>query len=184
MTFKRVALFGSSFNPPHRGHLAVLRDLAGKNLFDEIWLMPVWKHPFDKALAPFEHRLKMTELLRGEGGFVIPLSVCTVEKELDRERSYTFDTVSELKKRHPERDFTLILGSDVKNELSKWHRAEELKKLVGFHFIPRQGYEASPYPEISSSEIREKAKHGSDISDLTTEKIAEYIKRNRLYADR
>lgn len=184
MTAKSVALFGSSFNPPHLGHWAVLRDLVRKNVFDEIWLVPVWKHAFDKELAAFETRTEMLRLLMEElGDTPVPVRVCTVEKDLNAERSYTFDTVTELKKRHPGVEFALIVGSDVKNELSKWHRAEELKKIVSFHFVPRRGYADSPYPEVSSSEIREKIKRGEDVSSLTTGKIAESIKRNRLYAD-
>ena len=58
-----VALLGGSFNPPHVGHLLAAHYVRATQGVDEVWLMPAYHHPFGKALADFEHRAAMCELL-------------------------------------------------------------------------------------------------------------------------
>jgi nicotinate-nucleotide adenylyltransferase len=178
----KIALFGSSFNPPHVGHVAVLEDLLAKNLFDGIWLLPVYNHAFGKELVPFEERVAMLKILiRDLGDMRVAFS--EIEKELGKSPSYSIDTVMELKRRHPDVEFHMIAGSDVKADLDKWHRIAELKQILKFHFIPRLGYdEKSPYPKVSSSEIREKVKRGESLTGLTTPAIVEYITKRKLYS--
>lgn len=177
---KKIALFGSSFNPPQLGHLAVIKDVLKQNLYDEIWLVPVYQHPFGKDLASFEDRMNMLSDLVLEINDP-RVKICTIEKELNRNPSYMYDTIQALKKHFPHSEFFLIAGTDIKNELHKWYQSEKLQKILKFHFIPRLGYEDSPYPEVSSTEIREKMAHGESIEGLTTTKIVEYIKNNNLY---
>lgn len=177
---KNIGLFGSSFNPPHQGHFKVLESLTKKRVFDAIWLVPVFRHPFDKNLAPFKVRIEMVDLLLKDlKNKTIQISM--IEKELGKEPSYTYDTIVALKKQNPGTNFSLILGTDTKNELNKWHRYKELKNLVGFYFIPRKGYEDSPFPKVSSTEIRNSLKEGKPIDGLTTKKIASYLIENKIY---
>jgi len=178
---KNIGLFGSSFNPPHLGHLAVLRDLSKSDKFDEIWLIPVYNHPFEKSLAPYDTRLKLTQFLWMEL-HSDKIKISTIEKDMAREASYTYDVIQELKAQNPEDKFTLILGTDAKGDLNKWHRYKDLKKEVDFFFIPRQGLEDSPYPEVSSTEIREGLKAGKSIEGLTTGRIARYLVENKIYS--
>ena len=53
----RVALFGGSFNPPHYGHVLAAHYALMRYGVDEVWVLPVLDHPYDKDLAPFEQRL-------------------------------------------------------------------------------------------------------------------------------
>lgn len=175
-----IALFGSSFNPPHRGHLAIIKTFLQRALFDEIWLVPVYAHPFRKDLPSFNVRLALTKLLEQDIDDE-RVQVCSIEAELAKKPSYTFDTVTALKKKYPNAEFTLIVGSDVQKDLDKWHNVDALKKIVSFYFVPRQGYEDSPFPQVSSSEIRTKCAAGEDIRTLTTEAIAKYLTKNRIY---
>lgn len=179
-TSKNIALFGSSFNPPQLGHLAVLRELVKKHHFDEVWLVPVYSHAFGKELAPFEDRLAMTKLLQAEIGSDC-VKVNSIEKDLNKSPSYTFDVVSALIKKNPGVKLSLILGSDTRRDLPKWHRIADLKKMVGFYFVPRAGLEASPFPNVSSTEIREKIHAGQSIDGLTTAAVADYIYEKKLY---
>lgn len=188
-----IALFGSSFNPPHKGHAAVLEFLADQNLFDEIWLVPVYKHPFAKDLWPYKKRLKLAKLLLGgishksfknkntkqqpaiQYKQQTLLKICEIEKQLGKNPSYMFDTASVLKKKYPKKIFTLILGSDCKKDLSKWHRYTELKKLIRFYFVPRKGFENSPFPKVSSTQIRARLKAKKSIASLVPELIAKSL---------
>jgi len=56
---RHIALFGGSFNPPHEGHREIVRRLARRKSIDEVWVLPVWRHPFRKKLPSFKKRLSM-----------------------------------------------------------------------------------------------------------------------------
>lgn len=176
----KIALFGGSFNPPHHGHLAVLKELAKNPDFDEVWLVPVCHHAFAKDLADFTVRLDLLHLLIDEVASK-KIKISTIERDLGKTPNTTFDTVTHLKKQHPQKDFIIVMGSDAKKDLPRWHRYEELKKNVDFHFIARKGYEESHLPEVSSSQIRERLKNGEDITGLTTSKICDYLIKNKVF---
>ena len=69
MSLTKIAVFGGAFDPPHRGHAAVARHLTG--LFDEVWVMPAYKHMYDKRMTPYEDRLEMCNLLFREDSKII-----------------------------------------------------------------------------------------------------------------
>lgn len=176
----KIGLFGSSFNPPQIGHYAVVKDLADRGVFDEIWLVPVYKHAFDKDLLPFETRLDLANCLIKD--IASPkVKVSTIERDLGKTPTYTFDTVTALRAAHPGDEFFMIVGSDVKNDLPKWHRIAELRRILNFHFIPRAGYESSPYAKVSSTEIRDKLRHGESVTGLLSASVAEYVLKQGLY---
>lgn len=59
-----ITLFGGSFNPPHLGHLIVVHqtfELIPE--MDQLWVLPAYRHTFQKNLAPPQHRLKLCKLL-------------------------------------------------------------------------------------------------------------------------
>lgn len=175
-----IAILGSSFNPPHNGHLAVIQDLAKNDNYDAIWLMPVFEHPFGKKLAPYDDRLAMTKLLL-ETIQSPKVSLCQAEKNLGKSPSYTIDVIDALQKQNPLAHFFLVIGSDAKQDLRKWHRIDELQRLVDFIFIPRQGFETSPYPKVSSTQLREHLTEGKDVSKLMPNTIADYVRNKSLY---
>ena len=177
---KIIGLFGSSFNPPHFGHRAVIEDLTRNPKFDEIWLLPVFAHAFGKDLVPFGHRLTMLELmLKTLSSKNVRIS--KIEQELNKKPSYTYDVISALKQKYPDHEFYIVLGTDAQMQLAQWHRIDELKNMAKFYFIPRQGYAKSPYPQISSSEIRQRILNHEDIATFTSLEIIDYIKKHRIY---
>ncbi|MBF0107319.1 MAG: nicotinate-nicotinamide nucleotide adenylyltransferase [Deltaproteobacteria bacterium] len=177
-----IGLFGSSFNPPHLGHFAVIKDLIRQKIFYEIWLIPVYAHPFDKKLLNFEDRLILLNLFLRDLNEA-SVKITTVERDLNNKPSYTYDTIVKLREHLPHAHFTLILGSDTKNDinLDKWYRYDDLKKIAGFYFVPRKGFEDSPYPDVSSSQIRGHLAKNESIDHLTTKSVADYLARHHLY---
>lgn len=151
----KIALFGGSFDPPHQGHKAVLKKLLHEKTFDEIWIIPVFHHPFAKKTSPYEIRLELLKTMVKDLADN-SIKIIEVEKEMGQNPCYTFDVVQNLKSKFPNHQFTFVAGSDIKQDLPKWQHYEELKKEVDFYFIKRKGYEDSDLPEISSTEIRNK----------------------------
>ncbi len=177
---KNVVLFGGSFNPPHKAHRQVVEHLLRSHKFDEVWLLPVYDHPFGKNLPAFKTRLTLCRLLI-EG--LNHSRVCSIEGSLKKSPSYTIDVIRALKKKYPDIHWTLALGSDCKKDLSRWKNIKQLKKEVSFYFLPRPGFEKSPFRNISSSELREKIRAGKKVSNDLIPAVENCIRQKKLYMD-
>jgi nicotinate-nucleotide adenylyltransferase len=123
---RRVAFFGGSFDPPHRGHLAVARAARTALALDAVLFAPVGAQPLKEqgAGASYTHRLAMTRLaIAGEGGFAI--------SEADRptrsgEPNYSLETLERLRDQRPECSWFFLMGADSFVGLRQWHRAAEI----------------------------------------------------------
>ena len=184
----RVALFGGSFNPPHVGHLLAATYVRAVAEVDELWLLPVHRHPFGKALAPFEARVALCRALcDGVQG----LSVSTVESELDG-KGYTLNTVRHLQGAFPGHSFRLVIGADILADTPKWFGFDELVRRAPLIVLGRGGYDRPvadqatvldevPMPAVSSTEVRRRLSLGDDVSQLVPSRVLAEIRARRLY---
>jgi nicotinate-nucleotide adenylyltransferase len=197
----RVALFGGSFDPPHVGHqLACLYVLLTYPV-DEVWMVPVFRHAFDKRSAPFVHRVAMCE--RAAAAIGTAVRVSTIEQELAGP-SYTLLTVRALKERHPEHDFALVIGTDLIKERERWYGWPELAQLVPFLVLGRGGVArekgalptpGQPYgqphdqlheegielPEVCSTAVRARLGEGKLPHGWVARAVLSYIREQGLY---
>ncbi len=173
---ERIGLFGGSFNPPHVCHLLASIYLLETGDFDQVWWLPVHVHAFAKRteLVPWEHRLAMCEAVTADRP---GLRVDPVEADLGP-RSYTIDTVTELQRRHPDRDFGWIIGSDLLPELPRWHRWDDLRRRVTFYVVGR-GEDSIELPEGGRFVVREMW-----LPDISSTSIREQLGRGELAAVR
>jgi nicotinate-nucleotide adenylyltransferase len=181
---KDVAILGGSFNPPHVAHLMAAYWALATQGVQEVWLLPAYRHPFGKALAPFEDRVRMCELaaapLRG-------VHVCTAERELadDPLVGKTARTLEHLQAKHPDHRFALVVGTDILPETDKWYRWDRVKALARILVVGRQGYEgaadAPSLPAVSSTLIRERLGRGEDVSALVPGRVLAYVAERGLY---
>ncbi|WP_129581369.1 nicotinate (nicotinamide) nucleotide adenylyltransferase [Sorangium cellulosum] len=167
---RRVAIFGGSFNPPHVAHVLAATYAISVAPIDEVLVVPVYRHPFSKELAPFEHRLAMCQLALG---WLPGVSVSAVERELGGE-SLTLRTLEHLAAAHPGWAMRLLVGADVLPDLPRWHRFDRIEQIAPPIVLGRSGFAATAaerldaaadprpllrpadvlLPQISSSEIR------------------------------
>lgn len=188
--YKRVALLMGSFNPIHCGHLAVARYVLLRELADEVWLVVSPQNPFKSALqlAPFEDRLEMVRLALAEIGDA-RLKVCDAECSLPQP-SYTINTIRFLQEQYPAIEFTILAGSDVADQLSGWHKSEELQGMVRFLIYPRNHGTASPemrqapQSDIDATSLRADIASGalSVKAAILPQPVLDYIRRENLYA--
>ena len=182
---KEIALLGGSFNPPHIGHLMAAWYVLATEPVDEVWLLPSYRHPFGKALAPFEERVRMCELgaasLRG-------VQVCTAEAELagDPLVGKTARTLEHLRAKHPSHRFALVVGSDVLPETGSWYRWDLVQERARIVVVGREGHPAGAQgkpllPAVSSTAIRERLTRGEDVSRLVPRRVLEYVRERGLY---
>lgn len=174
---QRIGIFGGSFNPPHNGHVAICKYLLSKNDVDEIWVIPVYRHPFGKQLVEFDDRMMMCKFAFGE--FQGKVKILDVEKKLGN-MSYTIDTIEHLQEQHPNNKFYLVMGKDSSDEASLWKDAKKLETMVQFITVPRGP--TSFIPDISSSTVRDTIHNHGKFADLVPREVAVYIVTHGLYA--
>lgn len=188
----KIALFGTSADPPTKGHQAILAWLSVH--YDQV---AVWAsdNPFKEHSTSLEHRMEMLSLLIED--LDLPKHNVAVYAQLsDRRSLYTVQKAQQIWQNQPE--FTLVIGSDLVEQISKWYHAEELLSQVELLIIPRPGYPINQTqlqqletiatkgityianfkpPAVSSTAYRhQKQEH------IVTPPIAEYINQKQLYA--
>ena len=184
---QKIAIVGGTFDPIHLGHLKIISEIAKK--FAKVIVIPTGE-PWLKAAKPIatgEQRVAMAQTAVNSLNLADQVQVSAIEVKRPGP-SYAIDTVNELTKVYPEASFTLVLGSDAALNLHKWHRSDELQKLVEVLVVKRVSVEPSQFPEIaidapdiSSTAIRDKIAHSQEIAELVPPTIATFIKEHHLY---
>jgi len=184
---QKIAIVGGTFDPIHLGHLKIISEIAKK--FAKVIVIPTGE-PWLKAAKPIatgEQRVAMAQTAVNSLNLADQVQVSAIEVKRPGP-SYAIDTVNELSKVYPEASFTLVLGSDAALNLHKWHRSDELQKLVEVLVVKRASVKPSQFPEIqidapdiSSTAIRDKVAHSQEIAELVPPTIATFIKEHHLY---
>ncbi len=191
-----TAIFGGTFNPFHIGHYEMLDAVNKLEYIDKIFLMPdnVPPHKTCDYLAPDSDRIEMCRLVCEDFS---KAELCLVEFEREG-KSYTFDTVKELKEIYPKDKFYFVCGGDMITSLDTWHRWDELIKEIGFIAFNRKGESEAFFlavnrfkslgadievidksvTAVSSTELRADIK---GKKNLIPEKVYRYIAEKGLY---
>lgn len=192
----KIGVFGGTFNPPHNGHIRLAKAAADELKLDKLLVIPscIPPHKIAAKLADGQERLEMCRLAFGcDPRFeVSPM-------ELERgSRSYTVETLRELKALYPDSELYFIVGSDMLESFDKWYLWQEILSLSVLCAASREeGYspDLSRFGklaerikiitldplEVSSTQIRNSA--GEVSPELLDPKVAAYIREHGLYDD-
>ncbi len=188
-----VALYGGSFDPVHSAHLMVAQAAQVQLNLDKVVFIPAARSPLkaNTVIASDADRIEMLRLATAaEPRFEIDAS------EIERGgTSYTFETVNEYRRLHPECRLYWIIGADQVELLPQWHRIEEIAVQVTFILLRRPSYTVAAPPiaglrtiEIeaplmghSSSEIRRRLAEGEAVADLLPPSVEAFISSQGLY---
>ncbi len=200
----RTGIFGGSFNPVHIGHICLAERMSEIMKLDRLFIIPAGVSPFKENNGGISDsdRLNMCRIAFGnhDNFFVSDIEIKRAGK------SYTVDTVRELKKMYPGDDMFLFVGSDMLLSFDKWKDYNIILDNVTLCAVSRESGICSDklreyarlvikrpekitvcsvsMPEISSTEIRLRVKNGRDISNLVSEDVKEYIERRGLYREK
>lgn len=168
----RTGIFGGSFNPIHTGHVALARHLLRLGEVDELWFVVSPLNPFKQGLTdllPDHVRLHLAQLATAP---YPGLSVCDIEMHLPRP-SYMVTTLAHLRRLHPQRRFTLVIGADNWDRFPQWKDSQEILDHHDILVYPRPGVPAiagplpprvrfvsTPLLDISSTDIRRQIAQG------------------------
>lgn len=184
----KIALFGTSADPPTSGHQAIISWLSEHYDWVAVWAAD---NPFKSHQTPLSHRVAMLRLLIED----IPhkQNICFHSELSSYKTIETLETASQLW--GADADFTLVIGSDLVNQLPRWYRVEDLLRQVQLLVVQRPGYEVEDAdlqqlrhlgakvaiadltgPQVSSTAYRK----NKDTQALTPP-IQAYIHREHLY---
>jgi len=188
----KIGLFFGSFNPIHIGHLALAEYIYEFSDLDKLWFIVSPHNPLKKKKTLLEdhHRLEMVyRSIKDDLRF----EVNDIEFKMPKP-SYTIDTISYLKEKHPQKEFVLIMGADNLKSFYKWKNAELLEQSIERLVYPRHGFEKedfinqknltfidAPKIEISSSFIRDAIKSGKSVQYFLHPEVFRYIDEMNLY---
>jgi len=194
---RRVGVMGGTFDPIHHGHLVAASEVQAWFDLDEVVFVPTGD-PWQKShrvVSPAEHRYLMTVIATAANP---RFTVSRVD--VDRGgRTYTIDTLRDLKAEHPDDELYFITGVDALAEIFTWRDADELFELAQFVGCTRPGYEMDdktlaaipadrvtlveiPALAISSTECRERTHRGEPVWYLVPDGVVQYIGKYALYA--
>lgn len=188
----KVGLYFGSFNPIHNGHLVIAGYMAEFTGLDQVWLVVSPHNPLKNAstLLNDYQRVHLVELAIGD---YRKLKVSKVEFGLPKP-SYTVVTLAYLYDRHPDHEFSLIMGSDNLATLHKW---KDYKLIFDNHDIyvyprplseggqfrnhPRVRWVEAPMMDLSSTFIRQAIRDGKDVRYMMPESVAAYVDEMNFY---
>ena len=203
----KIGVYGGTFNPPHLGHVTAARAVFELLKLDKLLLIPAGLPPpkdLPAGSPTAEQRLEMTRLAADQIGLGDRVEV--LDLELRRAgRSFTSDTLAQLKERYPEDQLWLLMGTDMFLTLQTWHEPEKVLSLAGIAafgrteedteelFSVQREYLYQTYPQarlftltipgvidVSSTELRQQLAKGAG-GQLLPPAVYGYILREGLY---
>ena len=204
-----IGIFGGTFDPVHKGHTEIIKNLFELIPLDKVIVIPNGIPPHRKASVSSEERLRMvSSAFKGSENVVID------DREIQKkDPSYAISTLRELIEENPEHSLVWIMGSDAFAEIDSWYQWEDFIKMINIIVMVRPNHEipieSEAYKllqkshtidkdslssgtekilllkirpiEISSTDIRNKIIKGSDVSEFLLEEVNELINKGNLY---
>ena len=142
----KIGIYGGTFNPPHLGHLTAAAAVIATLKLDKLLLIPASIPPhkdLPAGSATAEQRLEMTRMAGEQLG--LGSKVETLDMEVRREgKSFTSDTLAELKAQFPEDELWLLMGTDMFLSFETWHEPEKIASLAGIAAFGRTKADMEP----------------------------------------
>ena len=195
----KIGIYGGTFSPVHNGHVRAAWLFMEHVKLDKLMIMPAGIPPHKEMECPVSADVRL-EMCKAA---FLPLSpiVEVSDYEISKEgKSYSILTVEHFEN---EGELCILCGEDMICSLDRWFRAEELMKKAEFAAMAREDDGLSrveeaaerlrreygaritvikePALEVSSTEVREAIKNGSDASNLVPCAVLNIINEKGLY---
>ena len=201
----RIGVFGGSFDPPHRGHLAVALAAVSRFHLGQLVFLPAALQPLKPsgATAPYLDRMAMTQLLcdaAAAAGPAVHVSVSALDAaQPNGAPNYTIDTLARLRKHFPPpASLWMIVGADSFSDLRRWRAPDALLAAAEWIVVSRPGFSLDALALSSSqkqkvhlldgvaepasaTEIRRRLALGDDCDDWLSAPVRSYIRHHNLY---
>lgn len=190
----KIGLYFGTFNPIHVGHLIIANHLAENSDLDQIWLVVTPQSPFKKKQSLLDNHQRLEMVYRATKDYT-RLKPSDIEFNLPQP-NYTINTLAYLQEKHPNYDFSLIMGEDNLKSFHKWKNYELILENHHIYVYPRisegtvetqfDGHASihhidAPIIQLSSTFIRKAIKTGQNIRPMLPEHVWEYVDEMNFY---
>ena len=189
----RIGILGGTFDPIHKGHLALARAAVKQLKLDRLIFVPAFRHPLETkekiTMASPRARLEMIRLAtKDEPKFEV--SDCELKR---KGISYTVETLRAFRAQYPKpHELFFITGGDWGKSLNQWKDIDTIFSLAHFVVAKRPGFDTKNLPskvelldfiplDISSTEVRNRLKKGMPVGLLIPTSLGDYIQKQNLY---
>jgi nicotinate-nucleotide adenylyltransferase len=187
-----IALYFGSFNPIHTGHLIIAESILLQKEIDKVWFVVSPQNPFKKSqgLLNETSRFFLTQLAVENNEY---FGASNIEFSLPKP-SYTIDTLTYLKEKHPTHTFSLLMGGDNLEHFEKWKNYETILENYKIYVYKRPDASNQnllnhpninildvPMIEISSTLIRSRIQKKESIRYLVPDVVREEIEKSGFY---
>ncbi len=188
-------LYFGSFNPIHRGHIALAEYVIDMKLCDEVVMIVSPRNPLKEAkdLAPELDRFEMVETAAAASRYPDRIKASVIEFLLERP-SYTINTLRHLSENYGDNsEFSILMGGDIIPEFHKWRSYEEILERYNIYVYPRRGervekyldkitlLEGAPLQNFSSSDVRKALQDDEPVEHMLCPKVLVHIKEKKLW---
>jgi nicotinate-nucleotide adenylyltransferase len=190
----KIGLYFGSFNPIHIGHLVIANHMAEYSDLNQVWFIVTPHNPFKKksSLLDDYQRLEMVYLATKD---YTKLKPSDIEFNLPQP-NYTINTLAYLQEKHPDYEFSLIMGEDNLKSFHKWKNYQLILENHDIYVYPRVSENTiktqfdnhkkihpinAPIMELSSTFIRKAIKAGKNVKPMLPEFVWEYLDEMNFY---
>lgn len=200
----KIGILGGTFDPIHNGHVMLARAAIEQYSLNKVIFIPCGKHYLKENVTISEGKLRLEMVKIGiEGEDRFEVSSIEIEKG---GKTYTCETLLELKSIYPDTEFYFIIGADCLYSLPDWKNPrqifancqilvavrddkdysdlEEQRQFLRDAFGARISILKTEKLEISSTDIRKKIKQKESVQGLLSNSVLTFIKRHKLYENR
>lgn len=182
----KLAIYGGTFDPIHKGHLHVINQVLLRELADRILLIPAGE-PLLRDAQPIasgaDRRAMCVQALNDLPSEISNKVEVNPIEVLRSGPSYAVDTVSAVAQTYPDDEILLIIGTDAFAKISHWHRSNELQDMVDFIVIDRPEFPGDATIDIGALNISATQIRAGELDALSPH-VATYIKEHNLYASK
>nr|WP_321246518.1 nicotinate (nicotinamide) nucleotide adenylyltransferase [uncultured Psychroserpens sp.] len=190
----KIGLYFGTFNPIHIGHLTIANHLAEHSDLDKIWFVVTPHSPFKKKSSLLDNRQRFEMVYRATKDYE-KLEPSDIEFDLPQP-NYTINTLTYLQEKHPQHEFSLIMGEDNLKSFHKWKNYELILEHHNIYVYPRISEGVietqfdnhnkihkvdAPIMELSSTFIRKSIKEGKNIRPILPQHVWEYLDEMNFY---
>ena len=205
----RVAFFGGTFDPIHRGHLRIAAAAADTFSLDRVLFAPVADQPLkpEGSVACFADRLEMVRLAIAAdlpAGAERRFVASTLDApRADGRPNYTVDTLATLETEYPGAELYVLTGADSFLDLRRWQLPDRLLAMADWIVVSRPDFSLTEvdlarvaptqqerarvhllmdiHEDISATELRRRLGAGDLCAGLLPPAVGAYIQRKHLY---
>ena len=133
----KIGILGGTFDPPHKGHLAISKIALKKLKLQKVYWIITKKNPFkQKTYYTLKERLKKIKKILKK---IEKIEVLYLDKKLNSSRS--IDIIKFIRSKKKPKNLYFLIGSDILTDFHNWKSWKKIVKLIKLIVFSRKGYD-------------------------------------------